>query len=758
MKKRRNVPGIRPYDGPAGGWGALKATAIAVYQQMESVSAPVTLLRTNQPDGFDCPGCAWPDKEHRSTFQFCENGAKAVTWEATTKRVTPEFFEKNTVASLLQRSDYELEDLGRLTHPLVYDRATDKFCAVTWEDAFARIGTILRSLAPDQVEFYTSGRASNEAAYLYQLFAREYGTNNFPDCSNMCHEATSVGLPQSIGIGKGTVSLDDFDKTELIISIGHNPGTNHPRMMGTLHEASRRNVPIIVFNPLRERALERFADPQNVVEMATYGSTPIASTYFQVAAGGDAAALKGIIKILLGMDAEQGNILDREFIETHTAGFDAFAADVHATPWEDIERISGLTRQDLEQVALAYAKSTATIITYGMGITQHNRGTAAVRLIADLLLLRGNFGKPGAGICPLRGHSNVQGNRTVGITEKPSAAFLEKMEQIYGFKPPAKHGHDAVAAMNAMIAGEAKALLCLGGNFAVALPDSEQSFAAMNKLDLSVHVGTKLNRSHLLVAAETYVFPCLGRTELDVQDGVRQSITVEDSMSMVHASAGKLAPASEHLRSEPAIVAGMALATLPGSKVPWAELAGNYDKVRDLIERTFPGFEAYNERIRTPGGFRLPLPPTERRWTTPAGKALFSVYGGVGEDLDLGGAENVLRLITIRSHDQYNTTIYGMDDRYRGVFGRRDVLFMSDEDLSLLSIEHGDLVDVETLVSGRKLALKGLTAIAYSIAKGSVAAYYPEANVLVPLDYLDKESGTPSYKSVPVRVVRAAAA
>ena len=755
MKKRREVPGIRPYDGPAGGWGALKATAIAVYQQMERVSAPVTLLRTNQPDGFDCPGCAWPDKEHRSTFQFCENGAKAVTWEATTKRVTPEFFEAHTVTSLLQRSDFELEDQGRLTHPLVYDRATDKFRAVSWEDAFARIGAVLQGLEPDQVEFYTSGRASNEAAYLYQLFAREYGTNNFPDCSNMCHEATSVGLPQSIGIGKGTVSLDDFDKTELIISIGHNPGTNHPRMMGTLHEASRRNVPIIVLNPLRERALERFADPQNVVEMATYGSTPIASTYFQVAAGGDAAALKGIIKILLAMEADRGNILDREFIATHTEGFDAFAADIHATPWEDIERIGGLTRQDLEQVAQAYAKSNATIIPYGMGITQHNRGTATVRLIADLLLLRGNFGKPGAGICPLRGHSNVQGNRTVGITEKPSAAFLEKMEQLHGFKPPAKHGHDAVAAMNAMIAGEAKALLCLGGNFAVALPDSEQSFAAMSKLDLSVHVGTKLNRSHLLVAKETYVFPCLGRTELDMQESGRQSITVEDSMSMVHASAGKLAPASEHLRSEPAIVAGMAMAALPESKVPWMALVGNYDKVRDMIERTFPGFEAYNERIRKPGGFRLPLPPTERRWSTPSGRAVFSVYGGVGEDIGAESPETVLRLITLRSHDQYNTTIYGMDDRYRGVFGRRDVLFMNEEDLDRLSIEHGDLVDVETLVSGRKLVMKGVTAIAYSIAKGSVAAYYPEANVLVPLDYLDKESGTPSYKSVPVRVVRA---
>ncbi|AOY94855.1 CbbBc protein [Cupriavidus sp. USMAA2-4] len=758
MSNRREVPGIREYEGPAGGWGALRATAQAIRLQMETIKAPITLMRTNQPDGFDCPGCAWPDKEHRSTFQFCENGAKAVTWEATTKRVTPEFFAANTVTSLLQRSDFELEDQGRLTHPLVYDRATDTFRAVEWDAAFRRIGEILQGLAPEQVEFYTSGRASNEAAYLYQLFAREYGTNNFPDCSNMCHEPTSVGLPQSIGIGKGTVSLEDFDACDLILSIGHNPGTNHPRMMGTLHEASRRNVPIIVFNPLRERALERFADPQNWVEMATYGSTRIASTYFQVNAGGDAAALKGIMKALLAMEADQGGVLDRDFIAAHTTGFEAFAADLDATTWEDIEKASGLKRADLEQVAIAYAKAKATIVTYGMGITQHNKGTANVRLIADLLLLRGNFGKPGAGICPLRGHSNVQGNRTVGITEKPSEAFLKQMDETFGLQLPRQHGHDAVQAMQAMVDGRAKALICLGGNFAVALPDPGQAFPAMGRLDLSVHIGTKLNRTHLLVAKETFLFPCLGRTELDVQETGPQSVTVEDSMSMVHASAGKLAPASEHLRSEPAIVAGIARATLPASKVPWQELVADYDRIRDLIDKTVPGFEAFNERIRQPGGFRLPLPPTERQWHTPSGKAEFSVYGGVHEDAEVLGGENVLRLITIRSHDQYNTTIYAMDDRYRGVFGRRDVLFMNEADMAAQGLEHGDLVELETLVPGRPLRLAGLTAIAYGIAQGSVAAYYPEANVLVPLDYIDKESGTPSYKSIPVRVRRAAAA
>ncbi|PDP91174.1 FdhF/YdeP family oxidoreductase [Enterobacter cloacae] len=749
--KRRAVPGIRHYDGPAGGWGALKATAIAVRTQMDALDAPATLLRTNQPDGFDCPGCAWPDKEHKSTFQFCENGAKAVTWEATSKRVTPEFLAHNTVTSLLAKSDFELEGYGRLTHPLRYDPASDTFRPVEWEDAFGHIGEVLRGLEPDQVEFYTSGRASNEAAWLFQLFAREYGTNNFPDCSNMCHEATSVGLPRSIGIGKGTVSLDDFDKTELVISIGHNPGTNHPRMMGTLHELARRGVPIIVLNPLRERALERFADPQSVIEMATYSSTDIASTYFQVKAGGDAAALKGIAKHLLQIEAGRGNVLDHAFIAEHTQGFEDFAADIAQTSWDAIERESGLSQAALKQVADAYAKSNATIITYGMGITQHNKGTSNVRLIADVLLLRGNIGKPGAGICPLRGHSNVQGNRTVGISEKPTPAFLNRLKEVFGFEPPSHHGHDAVQATQAMIDGRARALICLGGNFAVAMPDHENGFPAMSKLDLSVHVGTKLNRTHLLVSKETFILPCLGRTELDMQASGRQSITVEDSMSMVHASSGKLKPASPLLRAEPAIVAGMAKATLKTTRVDWMHLVADYDRIRDLIEQTIPGFEDYNARIRVPGGFRMPLPPTKRIWPTATGKAMFSVFEGVNEDAS-GEGDNVLRLITLRSHDQYNTTIYALDDRYRGVFGRRDVLFMNEADMAQSGLEHGDRVDIETALPGSAQRLEDITVVAYAIAPGSVGAYYPEANVLVPLDYLDKESGTPSYKSVPVRL------
>jgi molybdopterin-dependent oxidoreductase alpha subunit len=752
MAVQRQVLGVRSYTHPAGGWGALKATAKAVREQMDIAEAPRLLLRTNKPDGFDCPGCAWPDKEHASTFQFCENGAKAVTWEATKKRVAPEFFAAHTVSELSTWSDYELENAGRLTHPLAYDRASDTYQPISWDAAYARIGEVMRALPDrDAAEFYTSGRASNEAAFLFQIYAREFGTNNFPDCSNMCHEATSVGLPKSIGIGKGTVSLDDFEYCELIIAIGHNPGTNHPRMMGTLHECARRGVPIIVFNPMKERALERFADPQNPIEMGTFGSTPIASSYHQVKVGGDAAALKGVMKAVLELDAATGAALDHDFVLSHTKGFDALATDLRETEWADIEQASGLTRADLARVAAAYARSKATIVTYGMGVTQHARGTQNVQQIANLLLLRGNFGKPGAGICPLRGHSNVQGDRTVGITEKPTPALIDGIERAFGFRAPARHGHDAVGAMQAMVEGRSKALICLGGNFSIALPDPAACAAGMRSLDLAVHLNTKLNRSHLLIGKESIILPVLGRTERDVQASGEQAVTVEDSMSMVHASRGKLRPASEHLRSEPAIVAAMAAATLPNSKVDWERLVEDYDRIRDKIEIVFPEFHDYNARIRVPGGFRLPIGAAERVWNTPSGKAEFLTLEGLEVDPYVPEGD-VLKLTTLRSHDQYNTTIYGLDDRYRGVFGRRDVLFMNKNDLARLGFSHGDRVWVEPALPGGAERRLELTIVSYDIARGSVAAYYPEANGLIPLDYRDRDSGTPSYKSVPVHV------
>jgi molybdopterin-dependent oxidoreductase alpha subunit len=753
MTARRDVPGIKPYDSPAGGWGALRATARAIREQMDLTDASL-LLRTNQPQGFDCPGCAWPDKDERSTFQFCENGAKAVSWEATKKRAPPEFFATHPVSTLLQWPDHQLEGEGRLTHPMAYDRASDTYRPVSWDAAFARIGEVLRSLPdPNMAEFYTSGRSSNEAAFLYQLFAREYGTNNFPDCSNMCHEATSIGLPKSIGIGKGTVSLEDFERCELIIAIGHNPGTNHPRMMGTLHACSRRGVPIIVLNPLRERALERFADPQDAMEMATLGSTNIASAYHQVRVGGDGAALSGIIKALLAMDSAAGAehpVLDHDFIQTHTQGFAELVSSVTALSWAEIETVSGLRRDALETIAKAYANSGATIVSYGMGVVQHLDGTTNVQQIANLLLLRGNFGKPGAGICPLRGHSNVQGDRTVGITEAPNPAMLERIETRFGFKPPSAHGHAAVATLEAMIDGRSRVLVSLGGNLPVAMADPAQCYPAMRKLQLAVHIATKLNRSHLLIGKESIILPCLGRTELDLQAEGAQAVTVEDSMSMVHASRGKLRPASDELRSEPAIVAGMAMATLPRTKVPWQEFIGNYDRIRDAIEAVFPEFENFNQRIRHRGGFRLPLGPTERRWHTPSGKAQFIPWAhapGAAE------APGTLALTTIRSHDQYNTTIYSLGDRYRGVAGRRDIVFMNEQDLREHGLEHGDCVDIETALDlPMPLRMRHVTAIAYDMARGSVATYYPEGNCLVPLAHHDRASGTPSYKSVPVRI------
>jgi molybdopterin-dependent oxidoreductase alpha subunit len=753
------VAGVADYKGAAAGWGALKAVADAVRGQMAIVKETRGLLSMNQPHGFDCPGCAWPDPKHTSSFEFCENGAKAVAWEATAKRTTPEFFAAHTVSELLDWSDFDLENEGRLTHPMAYNQASDRYLPISWDEALTKIGAALRELPhPDMAEFYTSGRASNEAAFLYQLFAREYGTNNFPDCSNMCHEATSVGLPESIGVGKGTVTLEDFDHCDALFCIGHNPGTNHPRMLTTLREVSKRGVPIIVFNPLRERGLERFTSPQHPIEMLTLSSTPIASTYYQVKVGGDIALLKGMMKALVALDArslaEGGpGVLDREFIKNHSTAIDALLADLDAASWEAIEEASGLSRSDIESVAKIYAKAERVIVNYGMGITQHRHGTGNVQQIANLLMLRGNIGRKGAGISPLRGHSNVQGDRTVGITEIPNDEFLNGLARVFGFDPPRKKGHNALEAIEAIRDGRSKALVCLGGNLAVAMSDPEVTFNAMRNLDLAVHIATKLNRSHLLLARQSFILPCLGRTEIDIQATGQQSVTVEDSMSMVHASRGGLKPASEHLRSEPAIIAGIALATLPNTRVGWTELVSDYGRIRDAIEAVFPAFAGFNDRIKKPGGFRLYVAASERAWLTPTKKANFIVYSGLHEDPPAADCD-ALTLTTIRSHDQYNTTIYGMNDRYRGITGRRDVVFVNERDLSSRGLKHGDLVDVSVVPdaapkSGARV-MRNLTAVAYNIAQGSVATYYPEANVLVALDQYDERSGTPSYKSTPV--------
>jgi len=764
---RHDIPGVHPYGAPAGGWGALKAVAEALHGQEVVVDGVKTLLRTNQPDGFDCPGCAWPDPKHTSSFEFCENGAKAVTWEATSKRTTPEFFAIHPVSELLSWSDYALENEGRLTQPMVHDPVTNHFVPISWEEAFASIGAALKALPdPNAAEFYTSGRASNEAAFLFQLFVRAYGTNNFPDCSNMCHEATSVGLPISIGVGKGTVTLEDYDKNDLLMSFGHNPGTNHPRMMTTFRNTARRGTPIIVFNPLKERALERFAAPQDPIQMMTFGSTPIASAIHQVKVGGDVAALKGMMKRVLERDAQDlaaggTGKLDRAFIAEHTQGFEALSADLDATSWSDIERVSGLKRVAIESAADAYVAADRVIIAYGMGMTQHRYGTANVQQMMNLLLMRGNVGRPGAGMAPIRGHSNVQGDRTVGITEIPNKALLDGMERAFGFRPPEAFGHNAVDAGKAILNGSARAIICLGGNFAVAMSDPQAIQAAIRKLDLAVYLGTKLNRTDLMTAKQTFILPVLGRTELDIQASGPQAVTVEDSVSMVHASRGKLPPASEQLRSEPAIIAGMAKAAL-GNKynIDWDYLVADYDRIRDKIEIVFPDFKDYNARIQRPGGFLLRVAASYREWRTPNKKANFLVMDGLCEDPRTSAAD-VLILTTLRAHDQYNTTIYGLNDRYRGVFGRRDVLFMNRDDLAARRLSDGDLVEVEAVPYDSEPEAPSrtitLTAVAYDIPRGCVAAYYPEANILIPLIHHDPKSGTPSYKSVPVRTRRAIA-
>ncbi len=756
-------PVFEPYESPAGGWGALHATAKALREQSIILKGSKALLSMNQPDGFDCPGCAWPDPKHTSSFEFCENGAKAVAFELTKRQVTREFFAAHTVTELAQHSDYWLEEQGRLIEPMRYDRATDRYVPIAWDDAFAMIATHLNALdSPDQADFYTSGRTSNEAAFLYQIFVRSFGTNNFPDCSNMCHEATSVGLAASIGIGKGTVVLKDFEATDAIFVIGQNPGTNSPRMMTSLRDASRRGVPIVAINPLRERALERFAAPQSPTEMVTLTSTPIASEYCQVKVGGDIAVLKGIMKLVIAahgdaIAAGSPPVVDLPFIEQHTTGFDALVDDLRRTSWDDILRVSGLERSQIERIARIYIEAKSCIICYGMGATQHRSGTQCVQQIANLLLMRGNFGRPGAGICPVRGHSNVQGDRTVGITEVPSAALLNQIEKVFGFHPPQHHGHAVVDTLRAMIDGSAQVFIGLGGNFVAATPDTETVRAAMRRLKLTVGINTKLNRGHIIHGEEALILPCLVRSDIDLQATGRQSVTVEDSMSMVHASGGLVTPPSPHLKSEVSIVCGIARATVPNSGIDWDAMEADYALIRDKIEAVYPTlFRDFNARIREPGGFHLYNGPRKLIWDTPSGRANFLAADGVAEDPQSVHADALL-LTTIRSHDQYNTTIYSPDDRYRGVFGGRMVVFMNAADMAERQIDERGLVELESLADATRRTVSGFIVHAYNIPRGSMASYYPETNDLMPVSHFDPQSKTPSAKSIPV-IVRPMAA
>ncbi|GBQ22629.1 formate dehydrogenase subunit alpha [Gluconacetobacter sacchari DSM 12717] len=750
---------FKPYHHPAGGWGAAGATAKVLMEQSVLVKGSRGLLAMNQPGGFKCPSCAFPDPDHRKTLEFCENGAKALAHEATKARVTRDFFARHTVTELMQKSDYWLEMQGRLTEPMRYDAATDKYVPVAWDDAFAMIGRHLQALdSPHLAEFYTSGRTANETAFLYSIFVREFGTNNFPDCSNMCHEPTSRGLPPAIGVGKGTIVMADFEHAEAIFVIGQNTGTNSPRMMTNLVEARKRGVPIVLINPMPERALIRFTEPQDVLQMATFGSTPISSEFVHVRIGGDLAIFKGMMRALFEAEEQGERVLDLEFIARHTAGLDALRADVMGCSWAEITKVSGVSEEQIRRVAEIYKRSKATIICYGMGLTQHHEGSRLLQQLANLLLLRGNFGKPGAGIAPIRGHSNVQGDRTVGIDEKPTQIYLDRVRDAFGFEPPRAHGHHVVEAVEAMEAGTARVFIGMGGNFIRAVPDTDRSYDAMRSLDLTVGIATKLNRGHLVHGKDALILPVVARSEIIRTAAGEQFVTIEDAMANVTASRGVFEPVSEHVLPETEIVCRMAMATLPHSKTKWAEYMVDYGPIRDKIAEVYPEIYAdFSEKIKNPKGFHLDIPPRRLVWTTPNGKANFLVFPGL-EVNPVVADPAMLRLATIRSHDQYNTTIYSNSDRYRGVYNNRLVIFMNQDDMKDRGLESGAVIGLETYSDdGVRRYVDGLTVIDYPMSRGAIAGYYPELNPLMPLGFFDEISGTPAAKSVPVKVVASVA-
>ena len=749
-----NPPFVEASDKPAGGAGALASSVRTLAREKALVTGTRALRVVNQPEGFDCPGCAWPEpKEHRSAFEFCENGVKAVANEATKKRAAPDLFARYTVDQLRAQSDWWLEQQGRLTHPLIRREGSSHFEPISWDEAFARAGEALKALPdPNLAAFYTSGRTSNEAAFLYQLFVRRYGTNNLPDCANLCHESSGVGLKKTIGVGKGTVQLEDFEKADAIFVIGQNPGTNHPRMLSALQAARRRGAEIVAINPLRERGLVSFVHPQEVGATLTGQGTDIATVYLQPKVGSDVAVLKGIMKLLL--EAEKtaiGRVIDHGFIRAHATGFEELVADLEATTWAEIEEQSGLAKADLQPAADVYIRSRATIVTWAMGLTQHRNAVDNVIAIADLLLMRGNVGRPGAGACPVRGHSNVQGDRTMGIDHAPGAPLLDALERVFSFPVPREPGCDVVEAIRAMDEGRLRVFVSMGGNFFSASPDHDLLERAMRKIDLSIYILTKLNRSALTHGREAMIWPCLGRTETDVQASGPQLVTVEDSMSVVHTSRGSNRPASPHLKSEPAIVAALAKAALPegGGGINWDGLVANYDRIRDWIERTIPGFERYNERVREPNGFVLRNTAAHREWKTGTGKATFVPVATPAIRLEPGQ----LRLFTIRSHDQYNTTIYGLDDRYRGIKGVRRVVFMHPDDIAERGLRPGDEVDLRSRYEdGQERLAPRFKAVAYDVPRGCCAGYFPELNVLVPVWDTARGSNQPASKMIPVFV------
>lgn len=716
--------------------------------KMGLARAARTLMAINQPGGFDCPGCAWPEPHERGAFEFCENGAKHTADEATLARATPELFARHSVAELAAQSDVWLNDQGRITNPMVLREGATHYTPLDWDEAFALVADELRALpSPDEAIFYTSGRTSNEAAFLYQLLVRRFGTNNLPDCSNMCHESSGRALSETLGVGKGTVRLEDFEVADAIFVIGQNPGSNHPRMLSTLEKAARRGCEIVSVNPLREAGLLRFTHPQDVPAIFSRG-TELTRLYLQVRVNGDVALLKAIMKEMLEEeDRRPGEVLAHGFIHEHTTGFEEFARALRAQPWPELLEQSGVGREEIREAARIAMRSERTIVCWAMGLTQHKNAVANIQEIVNLLLLRGNIGRPGAGVCPVRGHSNVQGDRTMGISERMPDAFLDRLGKEFAFSPPRKHGLDTVESIRAMLEGRARVFFALGGNFLSAAPDTEATARALRNCRLTAHVSTKLNRSHVVTGKMALILPCLGRTEIDVQASGPQVVTVENSMGFVHTSRGGLPPASEHLRSEPAILAGLANALFPEGDIRWSDLVEDYGRIRDAIERVIDGFSDYNTRMLR--GFALPNAARERSF--PGGRAKFTVHPLPRIELLAGQ----LLMMTIRTHDQFNTTVYSFDDRYRGIKGARRVVLMNEVDIAERELEKDDVVDIVSHFRGEERVAKAFRVVPYDVPKGCVATYYPEANVLVPLESHADISRTPASKSVVVTIQKA---
>lgn len=756
-------PGPRPdgkwsqkdYHHPAAGWGASKSVMRFLGREHRIAAGSAAMFRMNhENNGFDCPGCAWPDDLKGLKLDICENGIKHVTWEMTGKKVGREFFAAHTVTELEGWSEFELEDQGRLTEPMSYDAATDRYVPITWEDAFAMIGAELRALeSPDQASFYTSGRLGNEATFLYQLFARELGTNNLPDCSNMCHEASGRALKASIGTGKGTADLEDWETAEALFIFGVNAASNAPRMLTALVEAYHRGAQIVHINPLVEAAARKAIIPHEPVPMMLNKATKTSTLNLQVRPGGDMALLRGMAKALFEEFETNPKALDVEFLERYTDGVEDYRALVEATPWAELVEQSGLSEKDIRKAAAIYSASDRTLMSWCLGVTQHEHGVDAIREIVNVLLLRGNLGREGAGPSPVRGHSNVQGNRTCGIDHRPSEEFLDRLAKVCNIDPPRHHGLDTVASIEGMHAGTVKVFVGMGGNFVLAAPDTPYTSAGLRKTELTVQVSTKLNRSHLVHGRKALILPCLGRTEKDEQKGGLQATSVEDSMSMVHLSRGKRRPPSPHLLSEPAIIAGIAKAALPGSATPWDWYVEDYDRIRDVMAKALIGFEDFNRRVRLPLGFRIKQPARELVFLTPTGRAEFS--SAVLPDV-VPDADDVLVLQTMRSHDQWNTTIYSDNDRYRGVKNLRTLVLMNKQDMKARGIAQGDLVDiVSTSRDGSTRELRGYRALAYDLPRGSAAGYMPEMNALIGIADYSTQSDQPLMKNVHVRVMPA---